>query len=86
MTSLTTSNFWRGYRVLPPAVREQARKTYRLWQENPRHPSLQFEKKGNYWSVRVSRGYRAPAREREGTFYWFWIGDHDEYERLVRES
>lgn len=83
MKSSTTSDFWVGYRNLPPEVRKQARKTYRLWRDNPRHPSLQFEKKGDYWSIRVSRGFRALGREHEGTFYWFWIGAHDEYERVL---
>ena len=83
MKSSTTSDFWRLYRALPPEVRAQARKTYRLWRDNPRHPSLHFEKKGHYWSVRVSRGYRALGREYQGTFYWFWIGPHDEYERIL---
>ena len=55
----TTSDFWAAYRALPPAVRKQARKTYRLWLEDPRHPSVRFEKKGDYWSARVSGGYRA---------------------------
>jgi hypothetical protein len=85
MKSLTTSDFWSGYRALPPSVRAQARKAYRLWNTDPRHPSLRFEKKGNYWSVRVSRGYRALAREHEGAYYWFWIGNHDEYARLLRD-
>jgi hypothetical protein len=59
MKSSATSDFWEGYRALPPAVRSQARKAYRLWLENPRHPSLRFDKKGHYWSARISPGYRA---------------------------
>ena len=85
MKSSTTSEFWSGYRRIPAEIRAQARKAYRLWQENPRHPSLRFEKKGDYSSVRVSRGCRALGREHEGTLYWFWIGSHDEYERLLRD-
>jgi hypothetical protein len=84
MNSSTTASFWRTYRVLPPEVRAQARKAYRLWLKNPRHPSLHFEPKGPYWSVRITRGWRALAREHKGTLYWFWIGPHDEYERLLR--
>lgn len=84
MKSSTTPEFWRAYRSLPPEVRAQARKAYRLWAQNPRHPSLRFAPKGDYWSVRVSQGWRALAREHKGTFYWFWIGSHDEYERLLR--
>jgi hypothetical protein len=84
MKSSTTSDFWAGYRGLPPAVRSQARKAYRLWLENPRHPSLRFEKKGHYWSARISAGYRALGRIQDGVMYWFWIGNHDEYERLLK--
>jgi hypothetical protein len=51
--------------------------------ENPGHPSLRFERKGDYWSVRINRGHRALGREHAGTLYWFWIGPHDEYERLI---
>src|ERR1017187_1045147 len=32
MKSSTAPSFWRAYQSLPPEVRAQARKTYRLWQ------------------------------------------------------
>jgi hypothetical protein len=84
MKSSTAPSFWRAYQSLPPEVRAQARKAYRLWLRNPRHPSLRFEPKGNYWSIRVARGWRTLAREHQGTLYWFWIGPHDQYERLLK--
>ena len=31
-----------------------ARKNYRLWVQEPRHPSLHFKQIGNYCSVRVT--------------------------------
>lgn len=83
MNSSTTAELWRLYLALEPAVRQQARKTYRLWQSNPRHPSLRFARKGDYWSVRVNRGHRAPGREDGGVMVWFWIGSHEDYERLL---
>jgi hypothetical protein len=43
---LTTPEFWRAYAALPPEVRDAARKTYQLWQQNPRHGPLQFQKRG----------------------------------------
>lgn len=85
MKSLTTPSFWRAYSGLPPQIKAQARKAYRLWLDNPRHPSLRFEPKGEYWSVRISSGWGALAREHEGTLYWFWIGGHDEYERMLQQ-
>jgi hypothetical protein len=33
----------------------------------------------------VSRGWRALGRMHEGTLYWFWIGAHDEYQRLLKK-
>ena len=38
---------------------------------------------GNVWSVRIGGGYRSLAVLDGDTFHWFWIGTHDEYERLL---
>ncbi|MGB0562389.1 MAG: type II toxin-antitoxin system RelE family toxin [Spirulinaceae cyanobacterium] len=84
MKSLTTAEFWRAYRQLPPKLKVQARKTYAQWRQNPRHPSLHFKKVGKaLWSVRITGGYRALAIKKGDDYYWFWIGPHDEYEALL---
>ncbi len=54
-----------------------------LLKENPYHPSLHFKKVGDSWSARANLEYRALALETEEVFYWYWIGLHDEYERLI---
>lgn len=84
MKSLTVPKFWRAYAELPPEIRLAARKQYRLWKENPRHPSLQFKKVGPFWSVRITEDFRSLALQQNDTCYWFWIGSHGEYERLLR--
>ena len=83
MRSSTTSDFWAAYGILPPEIKARARVAYRLWRQNPRHPSLQFKKTGNVWSIRVGAGHRALALVQDDVFYWFWIGTHDEYARLI---
>ncbi|MBI2929448.1 MAG: hypothetical protein HYY24_27610 [Verrucomicrobia bacterium] len=84
MRHWTTAEFWQHYRVLPAEVRRLARKNYRLLRENPQHPSLHFKPVGpNTWSARVGLKYRAVAARVESGFVWFWIGSHDEYERLI---
>lgn len=83
MKSSTTPDFWAAYAALPPEVRARARTAYRLWLRNPRHPSLQLKKVGAIWSVRIGGGYRAIALFEAESFHWVWIGDHDEYERLI---
>ena len=86
MKSSTTPDFWLSYAALPREIKARVKLCYRLWRMNPRHPSLQFKKAGQVWSVRIGGGYRALAVLSEDTFYWFWIGDHDEYERLIGSS
>ena len=86
MKSSTTPDFWKSYLKLSPETKAKARKTYRLWQHNPRHPSLHFKKVGELWSVRIDRDYRALALDVDSVLYWFWIGDHREYDRLIAAS
>ncbi len=70
MKSSGTTEFWRAYRDLPVSVREVARKNYRLWQQNSRHPSLHFKKTGKLWSIRVGIGHRALAIETSDGYCW----------------
>lgn len=83
MTHFTTPSFWAAYRDLPEAVRDLADKNFELLRQNPRHASLRLKKVGAFWSVRVGRGHRALARDRAEGLVWFWIGSHDEYDRLL---
>jgi hypothetical protein len=84
MTHLASPSFWERYHLLPDAVQELADKNFDLLKTNPRHPSLHFKKVRQYWSVRVGKKYRAVAVEHGATLLWFWIGNHDEYERLIQ--
>jgi hypothetical protein len=84
MKSLTTPDFWNLYAKLPLKIKKQARKTYQLWQENQSHPSLHFKKVGkNFWSIRITRNYRALPLKKGDDYYWVWIGTHEKYELLL---
>ena len=83
MKSSTTPDFWATYAALPAEIKGRAKVVYGLWQRNPRHPSLRFKKTRDVWSVRIGGGYRALALLENDVFHWFWIGTHDEYERLL---
>lgn len=61
-------SFWKAYDSLDTRVKEAARRSYRLFDENPSHPSLHFKKLAGYdtiWSVRVNQSVRAIC-ERDG--------------------
>jgi hypothetical protein len=77
------SAFWRAYEALPAQVREVADRSFALLESNPQHPSLHFKRVGDYWSARVGKGHRALAVEVPDGLLWFWIGTHDEYDRLI---
>ena len=82
--SHASGHYWTLYRALPIEVQRQADKQFALFRENPFHPSLHLKPVGLFWSPRVNQNVRVLAYREERIFYWFWIGDHDECERLLR--
>lgn len=83
MNHRTVERFWRAYDQLPEPVQRLADESYALWKADPRHPSLHFKKVGRFWSARVGAHHRALAVQAEDDLVWFWIGRHDEYDRLI---
>ena len=86
MKSRTEPSFWILYRQLPREIRQLAVKAYQLWLKNPRHPGLRFKRVDSddpIYSVRIGLNYRALDWLEQDTMIWYWIGDHNEYERLV---
>ena len=45
-----------------------------------------LRKLGAYWSVRIGLSHRALAYQDGDDFIWFWIGRHDEYDRIIRSG
>jgi len=87
MTSRTTRRFRNGLRTLPAEVRKQAAEAYKLFLDNPRHPSLQFKQVHTtepVYSVRISRNYRPVGVLLGQEMLRFWIGAHGDYEKLLR--
>lgn len=86
MKSRINDDFLKAYRRLPNEVREQARKAYRLFRDNPQHPSLNFKPvhpSQPIYSARISRSYRAIGVRVEDEIIWFWIGSHADYDKLL---
>ena len=86
MQSRTTRKFWRLFADLPFEAQRDAKRAYRLFQNNPAHPGLQFKKlegEENIYSVRIGLEYRAPAVMKKDRIVWYWIGSHSQYDRLV---
>jgi hypothetical protein len=75
--------FWGLYRSLPQSIQDLADRNYSLLKNDPYHPSLHLKKAGRFWSVRVGLHYRAVEVEVPGGLLWFWIGSHEDYNKLM---
>ena len=82
--SHASDEFWQAFHRLSADVQRQADKQFALFRKDPSHPSLNLKPVGDFWAVRVTQSFRALALRDGQSFYWFWIGGHDEYERLIK--
>ena len=88
MESQTTEDFRARLALAPGAVQAKALSAYRLWSENPSHPSLRFKKihaSLPIYSVRIDLDWRALGVLKQGVVVWFWVGPHAEYEKLLQK-
>ena len=88
MNSHATERFWDLYNQLPDNVRRRADKAYRLWRHDPSNRGLEFKPvhtRRPIYSVRIGLNYRALGILEDNTITWFWIGPHEEYDRLLKQ-
>lgn len=78
-----SARFWECHAALPPAIKKLADDNFELLKQNPRHPSLHFKQIGRFWSVRIGRRYRALGVSAPDGIVWFWVGNHNDYDRLI---
>lgn len=86
MTSYTTEKFRHLFSDLPEDIKRKTRKAYQLFQQDPFHPGVRFKKVHRHqpiYSVRIDAAYRALGVREDDAMIWFWIGSHDEYERML---
>jgi len=77
--SFATGRFWRLLHELSDDIQQLAAKNYRLWIENPSHPSLRFRKLEGKDKRFTALGIMELTR-----ITWIWIASHADYDRLVR--
>ncbi|MCI0332410.1 MAG: hypothetical protein L0228_04210 [Planctomycetes bacterium] len=88
MNSHTTQSFRDALALLPTNIQKRARAADRRFRTNPRHSGLQFKKVHNtrpVYSARINDDYRVVGTMDGNDIVWFWIGKHEEYERLLRQ-
>lgn len=88
MISKTTKRFRDALADLPDEIQRQAQKSYKLFTQDPNHPSLRFKKVHSHepiYSARINLGYRAVGILDGDVIIWFWIGSHADYEKLLEQ-
>ena len=86
MISRTTKQFWKYFSALSRLIQLQTLSAYHRWKYNPYHKSLFFKEinsKEGIYSVRINLAYRALGYREENIVFWFWIGSHEDYEKLL---
>jgi hypothetical protein len=88
MKSRTVPPFWELFSMLPPQIQTLASKAYRLWRVNPSAKGLRCKRvceSEPVYSVRIGGGHRALGLLEGDTVYWYFIGNHDDYERELKK-
>jgi mRNA-degrading endonuclease RelE of RelBE toxin-antitoxin system len=88
MISKTTVSFRNAIAKLPKDIRRRAKDAYKLFDDDPNHPSLRFKKvhaRESVYSARISLDYRALGVLDGDVIVWFWVGSHAEYEKLLQQ-
>lgn len=88
MRSYRTKSFHKAFARLPQAVQQQAKTTYHQFAQDPYHPSLHFKRvidNPPTYSIRININYRALGVRNPDQIVWFWIGPHDDYEKLISQ-
>jgi len=86
MRSRTTREFRKGFARLPQRIQAQARDAFKLFLQDPQHPSLRFKRIHSarpIFSVRITIDYRALGIQEGDVIFWFWIGGHEDYDKLL---
>ena len=87
MKSVTTEKFRLLFASASADRQLRIKSAYRLWKENPAHPSLRFKKvhpRLPIYSARVDLDWRAVGILEADMLVWFWVGPHPQYEALLK--
>lgn len=86
MISYKSERFRKLFAELPKHIRQQAREVYKQFEKDPFHPGLHFKHVHSIkpiYSARINIDYRVLGIKSKNEIVWFWIGTHNEYDKLL---
>lgn len=90
MKHVAANRFWESFNALPLEIQKLAREKFKLFVENPYHPSLRTKRmndRNGIWEGHISLGYvftfKYEIRDNEQVIVSLDIGKHDDvYNRI----
>jgi len=87
LKSKCNQRFWDYFHSLPAHIRNLVEAKYAIWEKDPFHPSFKFQEiQPGIWRIRIGDHYRALARRKGDLVVWFWIGTHEDYNKLTQRK
>ena len=86
MISYLSDDFIKCFKNLPNRIQQRARRSYKLWRENPDHPGLEYKRISRakpVYSARIGIGWSALCIKKNNYVIWFWIGSHADYDKII---
>jgi hypothetical protein len=86
MKNKRRKRFHKLFAKLPPHIQKQAIEDFKLFKEDPYHSSLGFkviEGDITICAVDIGYHYRALGEKIGDTIEWYWIGSHQDYDKLI---
>jgi len=79
MKYVALNSFWKRYRRLDPANKDDAKNAFKLFKQNPRHPSLRVAKMAglNIWYGHVTKSKVFTFEQEHECFFFRNIGRHE---------
>jgi len=86
MKYVALKSFWKRYGRLDPKNKEQAKNAFKLFKQDPRHPSLRVAKMPglNIWYGHVTKGKLFTFEQEHQSYFFRNIGRHEILDRERR--
>jgi hypothetical protein len=82
--NIRRKRFNKLFAKLPQHIQKQAKEDFNLFENEPYHPSLGFKMLDDIvCAVDIGYHYRALGEKIGNTIEWYWIGSHQDYDKLI---
>ena len=88
MISITSDRFWKCYKVLPEQIRKEAKRYIEFLEITLIIQAFILSEfiQPDQFSLFITKDYHALGILQNNEIIWFWIGSHDDYDNLLKQT